>query len=246
MRFAGMSSTNCWISPRRESGYCMPHSSTRAPRSRLVVATSNAGKLREFQTLLADLPYDLASQAALGVPAPAETGESFVDNALLKARHAAGATGLAAIADDSGLEVDALGGAPGIYSARYAGDAADDAANNAKLLVALAGVPIERRTARYRCALVFLRDAADSAPLIAEGVWEGTILEAPRGAGGFGYDPYFWLPDLRLTAAELEPEVKNRLSHRGHAFRILREALGRQDALALRDASVPRRAPARR
>jgi XTP/dITP diphosphohydrolase len=212
----------------------MPHSSTRAPRSRLVVATANAGKLREFQTLLADLPYDLTSQAALGVVAPAETGASFVENALLKARHAAGVTGLAAIADDSGLEVDALGGAPGIYSARYAGDAASDGANNAKLMAELAGVPLERRTARYRCALVFMRDAVDTAPLIAEGIWDGYLVEEPRGAGGFGYDPYFWLPDLRRTAAELDPEVKNRLSHRGQAFRKLRDALAQRDAAVLR------------
>ncbi len=212
----------------------MPHSSTRAPRSRLVVATANAGKLREFQALLADLPYDLTSLAALGVAAPAETGASFVENALLKARHAACLTGLAAIADDSGLEVDALGGAPGIYSARYAGDAASDAANNAKLIVELTGVPFERRTARYRCALVFVQHAADPAPLIAEGVWDGLLLDAPRGMGGFGYDPYFWLPELRLTAAELDPEVKNRSSHRGQAFRKLRDALAARDTLALR------------
>jgi XTP/dITP diphosphohydrolase len=218
----------------------MPHSSTRAPRSRLVVATANAGKLREFQTLLADLPYDLTSQAALGVAAPAETGASFLENALLKARHAASVTGLAAIADDSGLEVDMLGGAPGIYSARYAGDAANDAANNAKLIAALAGAPFERRTARYRCALVFIRNAADAAPLIAEGVWDGNLLEAPRGAGGFGYDPYFWLPDLRLTAAELDPEVKNRLSHRGQASRKLRDALVLRDTPVLRDPKVLR------
>ncbi len=149
---------------------------------------------------------------------------------MLKARHAAAASGAAAIADDSGLEVDALGGAPGIYSARYAGEAAADAAavdaaNNAKLVAALRGVPFEARRARYRCALVYFDGPTDSAPLHAQGVWEGYILEAPRGSGGFGYDPYFWLPELGLTAAELEPERKNRLSHRGTALQALRRAL---------------------
>jgi XTP/dITP diphosphohydrolase len=134
-------------------------------------------------------------------------------------------TGSAAVADDSGLEVDVLNGAPGIYSARYAGAGADDAANNAKLLRALAGLPHERRRARYRCALVFIDDAVDSAPLVAEADWEGFILDAPRGAGGFGYDPHFWLPELNQTAAELTSSEKNRLSHRGKALRALREQL---------------------
>jgi XTP/dITP diphosphohydrolase len=136
--------------------------------------------------------------------------------------------GVAAIADDSGLEVDALGGAPGIFSARYAGAGADDAANNAKLLSALAGTPPELRRARYRCALVLVFAPSDPAPLIAEGVWEGSILESPRGSGGFGYDPYFWLPDLGMTAAELDPSDKNRLSHRGIAMRALRHQLAQQ------------------
>ncbi len=161
---------------------------------------------------------------------PAETGITFAENALLKARHAAAASGAAAIADDSGLEVDALGGAPGIYSARYAGEAAGDAAavdaaNNAKLLAALQGVPFASRRARYRCALVYVDGPGEVAPLHAEGVWEGYILEAPRGSGGFGYDPYFWLPELEMTAAELDPERKNRLSHRGTALKALRRAL---------------------
>jgi XTP/dITP diphosphohydrolase len=207
----------------------MKHS--RAPALRdLVIATANAGKLREFRALLADLPFAPVAQAAFGVTASEETGATFAENALLKARHAAAASGAAAIADDSGLEVDALGGAPGIYSARYAGAAAEDAAavdaaNNAKLVAALRGVPFEARRARYRCALVYLTGPGDTAPLHTQGIWEGYILEAPRGAGGFGYDPYFWLPELELTAAELEPDRKNRLSHRGKAMQALRNAL---------------------
>jgi XTP/dITP diphosphohydrolase len=143
----------------------------------------------------------------------------------LKARHAATATGLAAIADDSGLEVDALGGAPGVFSARYAGAQGDDAANNSKLLLALQGRPRRERLARYRCVLVLVRDPFDPDPLIAEGTWEGEILEAPRGSGGFGYDPYFFLPELGLSAAELPAQEKNRLSHRGQAMRSLRGRL---------------------
>lgn len=192
-----------------------------------MIATGNAGKLREFRSLLAGLPFDLTSSAELGLPAPDETGATFLANALLKARHAASLSGAAAIADDSGLEVEALNGAPGIYSARYAGADANDAANNAKLVGALAGLPPEARRARYRCALVFVADAA-AAPLIAAGDWEGFILDAPRGTGGFGYDPYFWLPELNQTAAEMAAAEKNRLSHRGKALRALREQLAAQ------------------
>jgi len=208
----------------------MPPSRVLVPRRPLIVATSNPGKLCEFRSLLADLPFDLCGLGELGVAPPEESGASFLENALLKARHAAAAAAalhgtsapnVAAIADDSGLEVDALGGAPGIHSARYAGVGAKTFGNNAKLVAALAGVPMERRGARYRCALVLVFGAQDSAPLIAEGVWEGFILEAPRGSGGFGYDPYFWLPDLRKTAAQLDPTDKNRLSHRGIAMRAL-------------------------
>jgi XTP/dITP diphosphohydrolase len=180
------------------------------------------GKLREFRSLLAGLPYELSSLAELGLPSPAETGSSFLENATLKARHAAASSGFAAVADDSGIEVDALGGAPGIHSARYAG--ADDGANNAKLMNALRGVPAEQRRARYRCALVLI-ETLDAVPITAEAAWEGLILDAPRGSGGFGYDPYFWLPELDKTAAELTPDEKNRLSHRGKAMRALREAL---------------------
>jgi XTP/dITP diphosphohydrolase len=205
-------------------------------RRPLIIATGNPGKLREFRALLEDLPFEPRGLGELGMAAPEETGASFVENAVLKARHAAAAAaaggpggravpGTAAIADDSGLEVDALGGAPGIFSARYAGRGADDDANNAKLQQMLAGTPREQRRARYRCALVFVDSAADPEPLITEGVWEGYILEAPRGSGGFGYDPYFWLPELGLTAAELHPADKNRLSHRGLAMQALRERL---------------------
>ena len=161
----------------------------------------------------------------VGIDAPEETGTSFLENALLKARHAASASQAAAIADDSGLEVDALGGAPGIYSARYAGAGADDAANNAKLLGALKAVPPQTRSARYRCVLVFVAGDADPAPLTAEGVWEGVIVNSPRGSAGFGYDPHFWLPELKMTAAELDPGEKNRRSHRGMALRLLRERI---------------------
>lgn len=203
----------------------MPHNSVRAQHRPLVIASGNPGKLREFRALLGDLPFDVLAQGDLGVIAPEETGSSFFENALLKARHAAETTGAAAIADDSGLEVAALAGAPGIHSARYAGAGATDAANNAKLLAALAGIPACSRRARYRCALVFVSGPADAAPLSAFGVWEGAILEAPRGSGGFGYDPYFWLPELKVTAAELEPAEKNTIGHRGLALRALRAQL---------------------
>lgn len=203
----------------------MKHSRAPGPHRDLVIATANPGKLREFQALLAGMPFVPVAQSALGVASCEETGVSFAENAMLKARHAATATGAAAIADDSGLEVDALGGAPGIHSARYAGEGGGDAANNAKLLAALRGVPREARTARYRCALVYLDGPCDADPLCAEGVWEGCILESPRGSGGFGYDPYFWIPALEATAAELDPGRKNRLSHRGQALRALRAGL---------------------
>ena len=204
----------------------MPPSSAPVLPRPLIVATSNPGKLREFRALLADLPFDPRGLEELGVASPDESGATFLENALLKARHAAAAAGnIAAMADDSGLEVDALAGAPGILSARYAGAEASDADNNAKLVNALAGIPREQRCARYRCALVFVRNAEDSAPLIAEGVWHGLLLDTPQGAGGFGYDPYFWLPELGLTVAQLDMADKNRLSHRGIAMRALRAQL---------------------
>ncbi len=185
---------------------------------RVVVATGNPAKARELEALLDGLGLELVPQSALGVPGAAETGASFVENALIKARHAARHTGLPALADDSGLAVDALGGAPGVRSARYAGPGADDAANNRKLLEALAGVPPERRTARFHCVIAFVRGAEDPVPVLCQGVWEGRILEAPRGRGGFGYDPLFEVPGRGLSAAELDPAEKNRISHRGQAL----------------------------
>lgn len=188
---------------------------------RLVLATGNPGKRREMAPLLAPLGLEIVTQGELEIAGAEETGLSFVENALLKARHAARESGLPAIADDSGLAVDALNGAPGIYSARYAGADADDAANNRKLLAALEGLPEERRTARYHCLLVYLRHAEDPVPVIAEGHWEGRIAAAPQGSGGFGYDPLFYLPELGCTAAELPAEEKNRRSHRGRALSAL-------------------------
>jgi len=192
---------------------------------RIVLASNNGSKLRELSALLEDLPFELVNQSEFGVPAVEETGLTFVENAILKARHAAAHTGLAAIADDSGLEVDALDGAPGVYSARYAGANASDADNNTKLLAALENVPDERRGARFRCAGVYLRHALDPAPIIGEGAWEGGILHIPRGTNGFGYDPLFYDPIHDCALAELPPAVKNRGSHRGRALRRLARLL---------------------
>lgn len=192
---------------------------------RLVLASSNAGKLREFNSLLADFGFEVIRQADLGVTDAEETGLSFVENALLKARHASQITGLAALADDSGLVVDALGGQPGIYSARFAGQPTNDAANNAKLLEALKNVSAEQRTARFHCCIVLVRHPTDPVPLIAEASWEGMILNAIQGQQGFGYDPLFYVPTHRCTAAELEATEKNRISHRGQALQRLRALL---------------------
>lgn len=191
-----------------------------------VLATSNRGKAAEIEELLheAGIPIRLSTQAELGVDAPAETGLTFVENALIKARHAARITGLPAIADDSGLAVDALGGAPGIRSARYAGSAATDAQNVAFLLESLASVP-PPRVARFHCVLVALRTPTDPAPLIAAGTWVGEIATAPAGTGGFGYDPVFFDPHLGRTAAALARTEKGRVSHRGAALRQLCELL---------------------
>lgn len=190
----------------------------------LVLASGNAGKVREFQALLGS-GWRVRPQSDFGITPVEETGFTFLANALLKARNAARVTGLPALADDSGLEVDALHGAPGVHSARYAGPAADDAANNTRLLAALADVPEARRTARYRCVLVWVDEPDDPAPLIAEGVWEGRILTATRGRGGFGYDPLFLDPASGMAAAELDPAAKNVRSHRGLALAQLVERL---------------------
>jgi XTP/dITP diphosphohydrolase len=192
---------------------------------RVVLATGNAGKLKEISEMLAGLDIELVSQRELGIGDAEETGLSFVENAILKARHAAQASGLPAIADDSGLEVDALNGAPGIYSARYAGPDATDAHNNHKLLGLLVDLPPEKRTARFRCLMVYLRHAQDPTPIICQGTWEGRMLDTPRGSNGFGYDPLFFVPDQNCSSAELAPAVKNRLSHRGQAMRQLLERL---------------------
>ena len=192
---------------------------------RLVLASGNAGKLAELRELLADAGYTLQPQSDFGVADVDETGLTFVENALLKARHAARATGLPALGDDSGLCVDALGGAPGLYSARYAGTHGDARANIAKLLDALRDVPDEARTAHFHAVVVVLRSADDPQPLIAEGRWPGRILHAPRGDGGFGYDPVFLDPQLDRAAAELDAATKHARSHRGLALAQLRARL---------------------
>ena len=192
---------------------------------KIVLASNNAGKLTEFNRLLEGSGVQAVAQAELGVTDIEETGLTFVENALLKARNAARVTGLPALADDSGLCVDALDGAPGLYSSRYAGPEGDAGRNITKLLEALRDVPDDRRTARFCCALVLLRHAEDPQPLIAEVSWEGRILHAPRGAGGFGYDPVFLDPENNLSAAELNPAIKNRISHRGRALELLRQRL---------------------
>jgi XTP/dITP diphosphohydrolase len=195
---------------------------------KLVLATGNAGKLKELQALLSGLPYEVIAQKALDVSDADETGLTFVENALIKARHAAQVTRLPALADDSGLCVDILGGAPGIYSARYAGPGATDAANNEKLLEALQtlrnGAPL---TARFVCVLALVRHADDPLPLICQAEWEGEILEGPRGAHGFGYDPLFFVPSEGMSSAELPRERKNAISHRAQALRQLQEKIAR-------------------
>ena len=190
-----------------------------------VLASGNPGKLRELAALLAGLDIELISQSDLNVTPAAEIGQTFVENALLKARHASRQTALPAIADDSGLVVRALGGAPGVRSARYAGDAATDADNNRKLIRALVGH--SDRSAWFYCALVFLQHPRDPSPLLATGLWRGQIIDQPRGENGFGYDPHFLIPHLGKTSAELPSQQKNRLSHRGQAGGVLATALGR-------------------
>ncbi len=184
----------------------------------IVLASNNGGKVREINQMLAQAGVRVRPQGEFGIDEAEETGLSFVENAILKARHASAASGLAAIADDSGLEVDALHGAPGIYSARYAGAGSGDAANCDKLLAALKGVPEAERGARFQCVMVYMRHAEDPTPLLCQGTWEGRILEAPRGNNGFGYDPIFYVPGQHRSSAELDASTKNALSHRGQAL----------------------------
>ncbi|EKK5268314.1 XTP/dITP diphosphatase [Cronobacter dublinensis] len=192
---------------------------------KVVLATGNAGKVRELASLLREFGLDIVAQTELAVDSAEETGLTFIENAILKARHAAQVTGLAAIADDSGLAVDALGGAPGIYSARYAGADASDRANLEKLLDALKEVPDDKRQAQFHCVLVYLRHAEDPTPLVFHGVWPGVIARTPAGQGGFGYDPIFFVPSEGKTAAELTREEKSAISHRGQALKLLLEAM---------------------
>lgn len=192
---------------------------------KIVLASNNPGKLREIQAVLDQQRFHLIQQSEFKVSEVAETGTTFVENAIIKARHAAQHTGLPALADDSGIEVDALQGAPGIYSARYAGSDADDKSNNAKLLSQLANTPDTQRTARFQCVIVYMRHAQDSMPLICQGTWEGAILHKVTGKNGFGYDPLFFVPTHGCSSAELDPEEKNRISHRAQALQKLIVAL---------------------
>ncbi|HIF9330857.1 TPA: XTP/dITP diphosphatase [Photobacterium damselae] len=193
--------------------------------SKLVLATGNQGKVKEMADLLSDFGFDVVAQSDFNVSSVAETGTTFIENAIIKARHAAKETGLPAIADDSGLEVDYLQGAPGIYSARYAGEDASDSANIDKLLVAMENVPEDQRTARFHCVLVMMRHENDPTPLVCHGRWEGHILTERLGENGFGYDPIFWVPEDQCSSAQLEPARKKQLSHRGQALQQLFAAL---------------------
>lgn len=192
---------------------------------KLVLATSNRGKVTEMQPLLSDIGYTILTQSELGVSDAFENGYTFVENALIKARHASAMTGLPAIADDSGLIIDALNGAPGLISAHYAGVHGDADGNIKKVLAEMIDVPRAERTARFYSLIVMLKHAHDPQPLIAEGIWEGEILELPRGNSGFGYDPIFFVPEQQCSAAELPAEIKNHISHRGRALSKLRELL---------------------
>jgi XTP/dITP diphosphohydrolase len=203
-------------------------------KPRIVLATTNAAKLRELEALLSPWQVEVLAQSAFTSDSVPETGLTFVENAILKARHAAARSGLPAVADDSGIEVDALQGRPGIYSARYAGPGASDADNLQRLLVELEGVRPDKRSARYRCALAYMRFESDPAPIICQASWEGCILTEPRGEGGFGYDPVFRVAGLDLTAAELPATEKNQLSHRGKALHMLVRELEASGALPRR------------
>ncbi|AJD49978.1 nucleoside-triphosphatase [Isoalcanivorax pacificus W11-5] len=192
---------------------------------KIVLASGNQKKLNELNAILAPLGCDVLPQSTFNVPEAEETGLTFVENAILKARNAAAHTGLPAVSDDSGIEVDALNGAPGIYSARFAGPGATDAANNALLVQRLNALPDATRSARYQCVIVFMRHADDPVPLIAHGSWEGEIVLQPAGEQGFGYDPHFYIPSLGCTAAQMAPAEKNRISHRGQALASLMQQL---------------------
>jgi XTP/dITP diphosphohydrolase len=194
----------------------------------LVLASSNRGKLRELSALFAGLPISVRAQSEFDVAPVAETGTTFVENAIIKARHAARCCQRPALADDSGLMVAALGGEPGVYSARYAGPDANDEDNLRKLLDATRELAVDRRACRFICVMAFMRDADDPLPLIATAEWQGQLLNAPRGRDGFGYDPIFWVPDQACSAAELDPAVKNQISHRGQALALLRDELIRE------------------
>jgi len=194
-------------------------------RRRLVLASSNPGKLREIQSLLLPLEFELLAQANFSTSSPPETGLTFVENAIIKARYACEVSGLPALADDSGLEVDAIEGRPGIHSARFAGERASDHENNAELLLRLASVPENHRSARFQCVLVSLKHANDPTPLIVQGTWEGRILLQEKGENGFGYDSLFWCPEYECASAELSPELKNTISHRAKALSKLVELL---------------------
>lgn len=194
---------------------------------KIVLASGNSGKLREFQQLLAGCGFDVVPQSDFNIDNAEETGTTFVENAIIKARHACQQTGLPAIADDSGIEVDALNGRPGVYSARYAREGASDGENNQKLLQELAGVPTEKRTARYHAVLAYMRHAEDPTPILCHGTWEGIMLTEPRGQGGFGYDPLFFVPTHNCASAELDKAEKNRISHRGKAMQELLQKISK-------------------
>lgn len=187
----------------------------------IVLASNNAGKIKEFNALLSDMGIDVKPQSEFNVEEAEETGLSFIENAILKARHACAQTGLPALADDSGIEVDYLNGAPGIYSARFAGEHGNNDANNALLLEKLAGVPELQRTARFHCVLAYMRHKDDPTPQVFHGVWEGRILTSTEGQEGFGYDPLFYVPECACSAASLPKEIKNQISHRGKALKQL-------------------------
>ena len=193
--------------------------------SKIVLATGNQGKVREMADVLSDFGFDVVAQSEFNVSDVAETGTTFIENAIIKARHAAKETGLPAIADDSGLEVDALHGAPGVYSARYSGEGATDQKNIDKMLAAMKDIPEEKRTARFHCVLVLMKHENDPTPLICHGSWEGHITTEQQGENGFGYDPIFWVSEDNCSSAELEPARKKQLSHRGQALKKLFAAL---------------------